>query len=40
MNALFETIFFRIAKSGPRRPPITVEGGHSHGDCGQQVMAA
>jgi hypothetical protein len=28
------------AKSGPKRPPITVEGGHSHGDCGQQVMAA
>jgi rhodanese-related sulfurtransferase len=30
----------RIAKSGPKRPPITVEGGHSHGDCGQQVIAA
>jgi sugar/nucleoside kinase (ribokinase family) len=28
------------AKSGPKRPPITVEGGHSHGDCGQQVIAA
>jgi hypothetical protein len=28
------------AKSGPLRTPITVEGGHPHGDCGQQVMAA
>jgi hypothetical protein len=28
------------AKSGPKRPPITVEGGHRNGDCGQQVMAA
>ena len=28
------------ADSGPKRPPIMVEGGHRNGDCGQQVMAA
>ena len=28
------------AKYGPRRTPITVEGGHSHGDCGHLKMAA
>jgi 5-methyltetrahydropteroyltriglutamate--homocysteine methyltransferase len=28
------------AKYGRRRTPITVEGGHSHGDCGHLKMAA
>jgi hypothetical protein len=31
---------WEAAKSGAKRTPITVEGGHSHCDCGQQVMAA
>jgi RNA-directed DNA polymerase len=30
----------RTAKYGRRRTPITVEGGHSHGDCGHLKMAA
>jgi site-specific DNA recombinase len=30
----------QAADSGPKRPPIMVEGGHRNGDCGQQVMAA
>ena len=29
-----------IAQNGRRRTPITVEGGHSHGDCGHLKMAA
>jgi hypothetical protein len=28
------------AKSGSRWSLITVEGGHTNGDCGQQVMVA
>ena len=31
---------FLNAKSGPRRTPVTVESGHSYGDCGHLVIAA
>ena len=30
----------KTAEYGRRRTPITVEGGHSHGDCGHLKMAA
>ncbi len=37
---LIDNAHCRPANSGPRRTPITVEGGHAHGDCGHLVIAA
>ena len=41
-TTLFEVAkhFRGSAKYGRTRTPITVEGGHSHGDCGHLKMAA